>query len=438
MKQNLMTRLISSYGPLALAALILSVAPGLGEDVIARVVLQPDTTVVLFQDWESGIGDWWVDNGVWEVGSPTVGPAACFSGLSCAATILDGNYPSDADTRLISPAITLPNLTGADRLLLKFRHWFLLTESAHGPDQGYVQISVAGGEWQTIAGPYSGGNPAWTQVCLDLSAYAGEAIRLGFRLMSDWIYEDNGWYIDDITIVEKRFKFDGREDFEDGVGDWSVDNGLWETGTPGIGPDSCHSGDSCAGTVLNGPYPSNADTRLISPPVRLNPGEGQLPGLFFWHWFLLTESAHGNDIGLVQISVDGGPWQDVAGPYSGISPIWSQVYVDLSAFADSLVRIAFFMVSDWIYEDAGWYIDDIRLTGITCCEIAGDASDDGDINLADAVFLINYIFKGGPAPFCIDEGDANSDCAINIGDAVHIINYVFKSGQAPSCGCVSK
>jgi len=29
---------------------------------------------------------------------------------------------------------------------------------------------------------------------------------------------------------------------------------------------------------------------------------------------------------------------------------------------------------------------------------SGDSNGDGDINVGDAVYLINYIFKGGPAP----------------------------------------
>ncbi|MCP4566882.1 MAG: hypothetical protein GY841_04795 [FCB group bacterium] len=72
----------------------------------------------------------------------------------------------------------------------------------------------------------------------------------------------------------------------------------------------------------------------------------------------------------------------------------------------------------------------------SCCNSAGDANDDGAINVGDAVYMINYVFKGGPAPNCGDEGDANSDCALNVGDAVFLINYVFKSGPPPECGCV--
>ncbi|MCK5126392.1 MAG: dockerin type I repeat-containing protein [candidate division Zixibacteria bacterium] len=62
---------------------------------------------------------------------------------------------------------------------------------------------------------------------------------------------------------------------------------------------------------------------------------------------------------------------------------------------------------------------------------SGDANSDGIINAADAVYLINYIFKSGPAPDPIELGDANNDSRINVGDAVFLINYIFRNGPAP-------
>jgi hypothetical protein len=61
----------------------------------------------------------------------------------------------------------------------------------------------------------------------------------------------------------------------------------------------------------------------------------------------------------------------------------------------------------------------------------GDANRDDNINIGDAVFLINYVFKGGPAPDPVLAGDANCDVEVNVGDAVRIIDHVFKGGQAP-------
>jgi hypothetical protein len=62
---------------------------------------------------------------------------------------------------------------------------------------------------------------------------------------------------------------------------------------------------------------------------------------------------------------------------------------------------------------------------------AGDANGDGLVNIGDAVFLINYVFKGGPAPDPLESGDANCDNSVDIGDAVYIVSYVFKGGEPP-------
>jgi hypothetical protein len=63
----------------------------------------------------------------------------------------------------------------------------------------------------------------------------------------------------------------------------------------------------------------------------------------------------------------------------------------------------------------------------------GDANGDRQINVADAVFLIQYTFRGGPAPDPLLSGDANCDGSVNVADAVYIINHVFKGGPEPTC-----
>ena len=61
----------------------------------------------------------------------------------------------------------------------------------------------------------------------------------------------------------------------------------------------------------------------------------------------------------------------------------------------------------------------------------GDANRDATLNVGDAVFVVNYIFKGGSAPDPLLAGDANCDQVVNIGDAVYVINYIFKGGPSP-------
>jgi hypothetical protein len=63
----------------------------------------------------------------------------------------------------------------------------------------------------------------------------------------------------------------------------------------------------------------------------------------------------------------------------------------------------------------------------------GDANGDNQLNVGDAVFLISYVFKAGPAPEPLEFGDANCDSTVNVADAVYLISYIFKGGPQPCC-----
>jgi len=329
--------------------------------------------IIFVEDFESGWGSWWADNGLWEVGVPIVGPTIAHSGTNCVGTDLDGNYPSNSNTRLISPYIDLPSISGEDIIQLKFWHWFRLDETNYAGsgwqrDFCYIQISVAGGDWQNILSEINGWSTVWSQVCLDLSEYAGSNIRIAFYMTSTYSANDNGWYIDDVEICYGPQIFNNPEDFETGIGDWSADNGLWEVGIPNIGPESTHSGQQCVGTDLNGNYPQHANTRLITPSLTLPAlsGDDRIQ-LKFWHWFCLDETSYAGsgwqrDYCYVQISVDGGEWQDILSDICGWSSVWSQVCLDISEFSESSVRIAFYMTSTHSANDIGWYIDDFEIT----------------------------------------------------------------------------
>jgi hypothetical protein len=63
--------------------------------------------------------------------------------------------------------------------------------------------------------------------------------------------------------------------------------------------------------------------------------------------------------------------------------------------------------------------------------VAGDANNDEVVTTADVVYLINYLFIGGPSPVALPSGDANCDGVINIADVIYLINYLFIHGPAP-------
>ncbi len=80
-----------------------------------------------------------------------------------------------------------------------------------------------------------------------------------------------------------------------------------------------------------------------------------------------------------------------------------------------------------------WAVAKGLIVDFVCDCTPGDANHDTQVNVGDAVYMINYVFKSGPSPspYAICSGDANGDCQANVGDAVYIINYVFKSGPPP-------
>jgi len=68
--------------------------------------------------------------------------------------------------------------------------------------------------------------------------------------------------------------------------------------------------------------------------------------------------------------------------------------------------------------------------------ICGDADGNGEGPLVtDLVFLVDYIFKGGPPPPVLAAGDANGldGDLINVADLSYLVDYLFKGGPPPIC-----
>jgi hypothetical protein len=64
--------------------------------------------------------------------------------------------------------------------------------------------------------------------------------------------------------------------------------------------------------------------------------------------------------------------------------------------------------------------------------ICGDANGDEEVNVSDAIMIINYVFvPGSPSPSPIVSADVDCEGNVNISDAVYIINFVFVGGSDP-------
>ncbi|HAK94749.1 MAG TPA: hypothetical protein DCM87_07025 [Planctomycetes bacterium] len=61
----------------------------------------------------------------------------------------------------------------------------------------------------------------------------------------------------------------------------------------------------------------------------------------------------------------------------------------------------------------------------------GDANGNNLLTIADAVTLLDHLFRGGAAPYCRALADASGDDKLTIGDAVYLLAYLFNRGPAP-------
>ncbi len=70
--------------------------------------------------------------------------------------------------------------------------------------------------------------------------------------------------------------------------------------------------------------------------------------------------------------------------------------------------------------------------------LRGDSDADGVPGLTDAVFTLDYLFRGGRAPGCVKAADADDDGEVNVTDAVYLLNFLFLGRgvpPAPFPGC---
>jgi len=69
-----------------------------------------------------------------------------------------------------------------------------------------------------------------------------------------------------------------------------------------------------------------------------------------------------------------------------------------------------------------------------CCVIRGDIDHNGSgPDIADLVYLVAFMFNGGPPPPCMEEADVNGDGSAvpDIADLVYLVAYMFQGGPPP-------
>jgi len=77
----------------------------------------------------------------------------------------------------------------------------------------------------------------------------------------------------------------------------------------------------------------------------------------------------------------------------------------------------------------------VRIEVVEQSFLCGDVDDSGNVDIDDIVFLIAYLFSGGPAPSDLRTGDVNCVESIDIDDVAYLIGYLFSGMDEPCAGC---
>ncbi len=70
--------------------------------------------------------------------------------------------------------------------------------------------------------------------------------------------------------------------------------------------------------------------------------------------------------------------------------------------------------------------------------ICGDVNSDAFVDIADAVYLLSYLYLDGPVISCQDAADADGSNTVDLGDVLHIFGYRLLGGPPPAApfpGC---
>ncbi|MBN2790558.1 MAG: hypothetical protein JXR69_10250 [Candidatus Delongbacteria bacterium] len=159
-------------------------------------------------------------DGDWQFGTDAA--VGSVSGGNIWGTVLNANYTDNSNSKLTYDLSAVPL---EENSLLTFYHWFQM-EDGTAPtayDGGNVKISTDNGNNYTLIYPldgysyeisseytnpmpgedaYSGDSGGWISVIFDLSAYARQNVIIQWQFGSDTLYNERGWYLDNITVSQ--------------------------------------------------------------------------------------------------------------------------------------------------------------------------------------------------------------------------------------------
>lgn len=157
----------------------------------------------LFDDFEDAVasGSSWSTEGtdLWQVGKPTTGPGAAYSGENVLATLLDGSFQQTSDAFLRSPAI---DLTNANAAVVSYADYHQLSDDVNWHFAKVSILDASTKEEIEQLDRTTGVTDGWREREFVLSqASLGRTVILEFHLSTDDFEEVAGWYIDAVTVT---------------------------------------------------------------------------------------------------------------------------------------------------------------------------------------------------------------------------------------------
>ncbi len=254
----------------------------------------------------------------------------------------DGNYPNNADRRLVMQV----NLAGVQRPLLKFNHKYSYEQ---GQDFGYLEISGDNTNWTTLTGFTGNSAGAWESRQFDIGIIKNQTTGyVRFRTSSNGGTQQDGWHLDDVQISTNNkttaFPFFDNADVD------TFSTNHWVAGSFNVKIANDHTGGGQVWALgsAGGTY------NYLTLAGRMNLSSSTNPYLSFW-----VKKADGGTGALsIEASNDAGlTWSVLSQPsFSGTQYIWFEVPLSTFRQANVLVRIG-------CYSPYGssYYIDDILI-----------------------------------------------------------------------------
>lgn len=402
---------------------------------------------------------------------------------------VEGGEPSSTSYILTSPSFSCQDLTDPDRGVWLHFDLLLLFDSAQGTGSFDVQVRNNGGEWNTVFRRASPRRPEQDEpdrggflgrLDIDLTDYALGLNGVQFRLCNIkptnelWIAVDNVT-VDNVpppqatvpppdqiaigppgvssSILAPVGFCDGIPEFWQvrSVPDRGLDVYVWdtETGMPCVRrsdvrnlgtKEDCEAGTDKFAMVDS--YVDKSECHSVQyneylVTRALDCSQYTEVFLVFLGEALTSYWQTQN----VLVSTDGGGTFDPVFSYPDTNLPGELVYQHRGfsvqpAAEQPNVRFAFRFKSD-AGEDAektGWWaVDNVTVYGtVDVVEFKrGDANDDGSVNITDGVFVVNFLFNGGPAPGCLAAADADASAKVEITDSIYIFDFLFQGRAEP-------